>query len=444
MAMYIDTVTPSLNSLTESVGGLQKLRDATIAQRIEKAKLLRDMEENEAAEKELWGAKNYGLSSLFAKRPQGWTLDDPFAGQPQDMVEKKGLQQLQESPELYGGVNATQGKILAEMEKLYGGKTPQYYNQLQVMGLEAGGIDPNKALTVALNKSLSPEYSGIAAMNYPNVKAQTEAYKALQADQKLQDKEIAAKNAPLIKANAQAEAYNKLADIENAKREAYNKNLPSGKLVGNEVDQQQSLIKSTLSAVKAGGGMDAYMRYLTTHKAIDDHYGHNSKPLPPEYFGLGGKGEGGSEKRHEAYVRGLDGKKIIPLKLTDAEFNDPAIRGKILSKYKKTLELHGIGDVSQIDLQFGAGDSKNVDPEEALKIKMMKDAMTKQAAKESAGLFTFKQSSQAKEYNDKLDKAGDTTTPRMDPETYHAVDYKDWVKRNVASGGYKHLNKFQK
>lgn len=307
MAMYIDTVTPSLNSLTESVGGLQKLRDATIAQRIEKAKLLRDMGENLEAEKELYGAKNYGLSSLFAKSPQEWEADNPFAGQPQDMVEKKGLQQLQESPELYGGVNATQGKILAEMEKLYGGKTPQYYNQLQVMGLEAGGIDPNKALTVALNKSLSPEYSGIAAMNYPNVKAQLAEYKALQADQKLQDKEIAAKNAPLIKANAQAEAYNKLADIENAKREAYNKNLPSGKLSGNEVDQQQSLMKSTLSAVKAGGGMDAYMRYLTTHKAIDDHYGHNSKPLPPEYFGLGGKGGGGSKKEH-FIIQATDGK----------------------------------------------------------------------------------------------------------------------------------------
>lgn len=404
------------------------------------------MGENMAAEKELFGAKNYGLSSLFAKSPQEWEANNPFAGQTQDMVEKKGLQQLQDSPELYGGASAAQGGKLAELEKLYGGKTKDYYNQLNLMGLQAGGVDPNAALKVATGKSMSPEYSGIAAMNFPDVKNQLAAYKSLQADQKLQDKEIAAANAPLLKSNKEAEAWNKLADIENKKREAYNNNLPSGTLSGNEVDQQQSLMKSTLSAVKAGGGMDAYMRYLTTHKAIDDHYGHQSKPLPPEYFGIGGKGGGGGSKKEHFIIQATDGKEYTVQVPKGVAFADaiPTVNSQLKKiagegvKFQTGTNPQPKGDVSgdTESINLGKNEKKQ---EQDMNAKFAAMQAWNEANPSGPDFGFFKKKERADLANSML--------PSDSPYKFDSsgnLNYVGKSKSNVASGnkGYKHLNKF--
>jgi len=170
-------------------------------------------------------------------------------------------------------------------------------------------------------------------------------------------------NAKITASNQKAESFNKA-----------NASVPKA-FTGNEVDQQQQLLNETMRNIKSGGGIEAYNQYLTTHKAIDDHYQHNSRVKPPSDFGIGVGGKTGTkeEKRHETYIKDIDGNKLVPLKLTDKEINDPAIMEILYNKYKPILNRNGINSVANIKLQFGAGDSKDAD---------LDSTMTKQYQKE--------------------------------------------------------------
>jgi hypothetical protein len=66
----------------------------------------------------------------------------------------------------------------------------------------------------------------------------------------------------------------------------------------------------TIQAIRSGGGIEAYNRYIVTSKAIADHYGHKADILSPDYFGIGKQKGGGSGNKSDYYLYG-DSEQVI-------------------------------------------------------------------------------------------------------------------------------------
>jgi hypothetical protein len=293
MAQYIDTVSSTLQNFNDSMRSLQDMKRNTIAQKLQLADLLNRQGKNLEAEKALKGAQSYGLSSLFADAPKEWQAQNPFS---QKDMQIKSLQSLKDVPT---NASQDQGAILADLKvtnpDMYNFMIKQEADKKAESLLESTSPDNNSS------GNILPYDTHVNASD-KQLTSQSSEFEKLRSLYKQSVQERERINAPIIQANNEATAYNKQAEV-------FNKNNVKS-FGGNEVDQQQGLIKNTLSAVKNGGGMDAYMKYLATTKAIDDHYQHNNKALPPEYFGLGGKGKGGGTS--DQYLYG-DSEQVIDI-----------------------------------------------------------------------------------------------------------------------------------
>lgn len=304
---YIDSISPSLQMFNDSMGGLQRMKQSAISQRLQLADMLNRQGDNQAAEDALDSARNYGLSSLFSKPPTAFSVQGAYSNQNTPDVALQPLQDLQAKQQVYGGVDAAQGGILAQLQQVYGGKTPDYYNQLKVMGLQAAGADPQSALSAALdtNKIVNND---IRSNIDPVFNAQLQDYKNLQSDQAYSDKQTDKANAPIIQANNAANAYNQ-------KAQAYNDNRPQyhDTYDGDMVDQRQQLMDDTNNAIHDAlqrgdqqAALSAYNKYRVTDASILAHYQQKPDPLDAAYF-FPKPTVGGGGKLRDVDIKGSDG-----------------------------------------------------------------------------------------------------------------------------------------
>lgn len=360
--------------------------------------------------------RNANLDENIARNRQGlndiekWTISNPFAREDIKMKEMTPLQKMLTT------ASQDQGAILAEMKAT----NPDMYNYMikQEAGKKAGANFSDMPQSGNPN-AIQPYETNIGATN-KQLKSQGKEFRGLidlyQQGLEQNDKV----NSPILQSNLNAIQENRnAAELNKNNIKAFS---------GNEGEQQQELIRQTHRAIKAGGGMEAYNQYLATQKAIDDHYQHNTRPLPPAaFFGSGGNGgRGGGSKKNEVYIRDENGKIVMPLKLSDDELNDPEILMKTANKYGKALAQRGVADPTRISFEFGAGSGKNPDAmqiEEGRAIQEMREE--KELDKYGSGIFTF-ESTKRKRFNEARDKAGNKDY-RYDPETGTKLTYDEYV-----------------
>jgi hypothetical protein len=275
--------------------GLVEMKKNSIAQSLQKAQLLRAMGDNLGAEQEIRSARNYGLSSLIAPEAKAFETEGAFR---QPDIALKQAQDLNQNQTVYGGVDATQGGLLAEMRANYTDPTTgklnakDYNRQLETLGLGITGMNlmdkgSDTPENVAYNNKVTR--SKLSAMLDPVFNNQRQAYKDLQADQKYSDQQTANLNAPIIKANGDIESYNKNADAANRFNAQYKKSY-----TGNAPEQLQGVIDDTLIAVKNAKTYDdmvsAYTKGYSKYNSINNHYGWESKFPTPDQFGVAKSG----------------------------------------------------------------------------------------------------------------------------------------------------------
>ncbi len=378
MPLYIDTISDSLRNAQNTAQGLQEMKRTAIAQRLQLADMLNKQGDEEGAAKALHSAENYGLSSLFAGPVKQWEAQNPFRGKEIGLKEQLSL-----TPEARQGQTLQDINAVNELKKIYGKDTNSLNAQLELMGITG------KPQTLV------------------------DTYKQQQSQ------------------NNDISAFNK-------KAEAYNKSLANipASYKGNEVDQQQQLINDTINAIQNGGGLAAYNRYITTGKAISDHYGHTFQPQPAGFFGIGGKGGGAGNKLERVNIFDSNGKLIGTVKSSDAILTDKDPASVLLKKHNPIFARNGITNTSQFTYKFASSEGSDtlndLEKENLKKVQaenqMATDYQVNKSADDNAGFFTFRKESKAKEYNSKLDASGDTTTPRMHPVTFKAVPYSEYAK----------------
>ncbi|PKL19573.1 MAG: hypothetical protein CVV49_00620 [Spirochaetae bacterium HGW-Spirochaetae-5] len=344
--MYIDTINPSLQNFNDSMRGLQQMKQNSIAQRMQQAALLRDMGYNAEAEKMIHSAKNYGLSSLFADDPKEWEakgIFDEYNPQAKELIK---------NPEL-----TAQQQILKELQALYGDDKQgqkDYNKNVQLLGAEMS------------NRKIQETGAGMKEM--PGILKSTLTG--------LRDNEKAVKNSASIeKQNEQIKQSN--SSLKPLYKTTY---------TGNEVDQQRDLTNDTMKVIQNGGGLAAYNKYITTGQAIADHYGHDFKALPPEYFGLnknkGGSGRGKTEKVY--LYNKATGKVITGGMATENELSSSDPTTTLFKKFGKAMERSGIKDPSEIEVQYGTGENtgamNDLEKEKLKETKAMNEAMAKSQA----------------------------------------------------------------
>ena len=230
--------------------------------------------------------RNANLDERIARNRMGlndreqWEVQNPFAKENMKMKELTPLQKMMTT------ASQDQGGILAELKVT----NPTMYKFMIEQEASKKAMNPDDVL-MNMNKMSGMPTIGTNAEDYgvsnKNLQDQKKEFKGLidLYQQGLEQNNAA--NAPIMRDNQQAMNYNRQA-------EEFNKNNVKA-FGGNEGEQQQELLRQTHRAIKAGGGVEAYNQYLATQKAIDDHYQHNTRPLPPAAFGMGagtGKGSG--------------------------------------------------------------------------------------------------------------------------------------------------------
>lgn len=115
---------------------------------------------------------------------------------------------LIEAVKQFGGFDASQGERLAELEKIYGGKTPDYYKQLEKIGLGVTGMElmdkgSDTPENIAYNDKVTRDK--MKAIVNPMFKDQAKDYKVLQADQAVLDKDVAKQNKQIEAQNLKAQ-----------------------------------------------------------------------------------------------------------------------------------------------------------------------------------------------------------------------------------------------
>jgi len=287
------------------------------------------------------------LRNIMGLNEEEWEAQNPFAGKDKEM---KALQQLQQ---LQTTASQDQGAILADLKVT----NPDQYNYMikQEADKKARDMAENRAADKWASEFFNPKPGVIPEMANSNdyvaslkqLKDQGKYFDQLSGSYKTALNKHNDSSEAVVKANREASVYNKNA-------EEFNKNRVKS-LTGNEVDQQQTLLNETMKAVKAGGGMEAYNQYLTTQKAIDDHYQHNSRALPPSAFGIGVSGSKGDGKPKEVYLFDKStGKKITGGLATDKELSSSDPDATLFKKYKSTMDRLGYTDISNIEFRYGS------------------------------------------------------------------------------------------
>ncbi len=281
MATYIpdnslDTLNQSLQFMTQQ-NSARKQRDMAMAE------MLNRQGKNKEAEALILSSQRGLLGNLFGKDAQEWTVQNPFS------KEEIALKQMQSLNDMQTNASQDQGAILADLKIT----NPEMYNYMIKQ-------EADKKASAGFDETMP----GHVNASDRTIKNQSKYFDQLRGLYGKALDERDKSNAPILQANQEAAIYNKRAEASNVN------NIQL--LGGNEVDQQQTLLNQTMNAVNNGGGMAAYNKYLATTKAIDDHYQHNGKALPPEYFGLGGKANGKGSGAPDQYLYG-DSEQVIDI-----------------------------------------------------------------------------------------------------------------------------------
>ena len=320
--MYIDHISGSLQNFNNSMRGLQGLAELDEQRRkrqLQASIEAKDRGDNPTAERLFLESQRGLLGNMFGKEAQEWEIDNPYRGK------EASLQALIETPEQQQVQSLKDTNAVNELKKIYGNNTEALNKQLGLMGLTQTPQD-------------------------------------------------------IISGYDQKVAQNKQISADNRRAEAYNKklaNVPKS-YKGNESYQNQQILDNAMNAISNAGTMqeklENYNRYLTTGKAIADHYGHRFEAQPAAFFGIGsgGKGGSGSGKPDDVYIKDLEGNAIIPLKLTNKEINDPEIKEKLFNRYQKQLASKGIHSWEDLDVGYASGNSFNLSTEDKIKNKISK------------------------------------------------------------------------
>jgi len=271
---YIDTVTPTLNSLIDAGRLIEESNKNRNNSNLQLAQLYRSMGENKNSENALRSVENTGILgaiSNIVNRDKEWKPDgafNEFNPQSKDLIKEPAL-------------NAQQG-ILKELQSLYGDDKQGLSDYNKNMQSIASDITNRK---IQETNAGSNQVSGIVKSALSDLRSNDTAIKD----------------------------YNNV-KFQNERINDYNANLKpvySNSYKGDETEQSQNLIDDTIKAVKSGGGLVAYNRYITTGRTLADHYGHDFKALAPEYFGIN-KSKGSGSGKSDYYLYG-DNEQVIEI-----------------------------------------------------------------------------------------------------------------------------------
>ena len=322
--MYIDHISGSLQNFNNSMRGLQNLAELDEQRRTRQLNqsidaILRG--DSDTSEKLFLQSQRGLFGNIFGSDSKERTFNNPYA------KEKVGLQSLIETPEQQQVQTLKDINAVNELKKIYGNNTEALNKQLGLMGLTQTPQD--------------------IISGYDNKVAQ-----------------------------------NKQITADNFKREAYNKSLANQvkEYIGTEEEKQQQLLNDAYSAIKNSATpqeqLKNYMQYRVTAKSIADyHRRRDFNPFDAGYFGIGTgsvKGESGSGKPDDVYIKDLEGNAIKPLKLTEKQINDKDIKKKLFEQYKEELATKGIYRWEDLDVGYASGNSFNLSTEDKMKIKISK------------------------------------------------------------------------
>lgn len=440
----------SLSNLTQSLQFLADARARDKSRSIQLAELLNRQGKNQEAEELIRKSQDSIFVSPFRGKAEEWKANRIFET-PADIALKQ-VQDLQARQVAHGDVEAEQGGILAEIKANYTdprtGKlnVADYNKQLETLGLGITGMTlmskgSDTPANIAYNDKVTRKK--LSSMVDPVFKTQRQAYKLLQGDQAVLDKETDKYNAPIIKANKEAEAYNR-------KAEAFNNNKPQyrSSYEGDEVDQNQQLIDDTMLAIENARSdsdkLKAYNKYYTTGKAISDHYGHKFDAQNPAFFGIGVKKGNGTGNKTDRYAITLANGKEVSVELPKGYDPDSEIGYKMARQKLRLKDGEGWNPGSWNPL---SSDSTYLNPAE--KIKMEGDKLAVSQAKDNLinsqidardGVFT-RRSTAEKEYLDELAANGQTVVT----DSYGYKRIVPLTNVTPASNGteLKHLDKFR-
>lgn len=380
--MYIDHISGSLQNFNNSMRGLQNLAELDEQRRkrqLQASIEAKDRGDNPTAERLFLESQRGLLGNMFGSDSKEWEINNPYRGK------EAGLQALIETPEQQQVQTLKDVNAIKQLKKIYGNNTEALNKQLGLMGLTQTPQDI---------------ISGY--------------------DQKVaQNKQISADN-------RRAEAYNKrLADIPKSYK-------------GNESYQNQQILENAMNAISNAGTMqeklENYNRYLTTGKAIADHYGHRFEAQPAAFFGIGSGGKGGKGEKPKPYNIIVDGDKIRVVGVTDSMLMDKdGINAAIIKRYPKLakeLNLENISfylDPAGTDTGLNAKEREEqkqraIETEAALEQKMRKDT----EALDVPGIDTDYKEMRA--YNESMDRAG-IKGKRWDLDTYGIIPYESYIAK---------------
>ena len=324
MATYIRD--DSLDNLQQSMSLLAQLAQRRKAQDLETAIAINRMGKNKEAEELILSSQRGLLGNLFGDEAKEWTVTNPFKKQKQEIY----------------NVNADQGGLLAAL------------------------TDPNSA-------DYNPDMANLMAQGSPQTLSELSKMKE-QGIMNLTPYAVQQQFKPQL----QAYAENKQA---NDKIKAFNQKYAhmEDNIGGNEELQQQKVLQYAYDSIRTANTpqeqIKAYMDYRTKVKAINDHYGHQMQAESPAFFGIGSgskKGESGSGKPDDVYIKDLEGNAIKPLKLTEKQINDKDIKKKLFEQYKEELATKGIYRWEDLDIGYASGNSFNLSTDDKMKNKISK------------------------------------------------------------------------
>jgi len=297
MTIYIDPVGDSLRNFKAMTGSLQAMKQNTINQRLQMADFLNSINKNKEAEEQLWGIKNYGLSSLWAPPVQEFKA--PNINQQLEPVQ---LMDYVMGKRGNNTADALQGEVLQGLKQEYGIGTKKADNEgfqkmMRILTGEQKPWDIPGGLPVGAPWYIPPE----------QVREQTKALlDAMVPAKKMSDYERAwEEEKARIEQNRQIWKENQSRNQENIRRQEENQRNRQA-YGGNKEDQQIALLNDTIKAIDAAPTLaekvKVYARYETINKAIEDHYRKKAEPLDMKYFGIDTK-KGGGQKLKKVWMQ---------------------------------------------------------------------------------------------------------------------------------------------
>lgn len=405
MATYIRD--DSLDNLQQSMSLLAQLAQRRKAQDLETAIAINRMGKNKEAEELILSSQRGLLGNLFGDEAKAREFTSAFSNLAKPDMEIK--------PEQYS-TDAVQGGILAQIAK----ENPDMYRYMT----KQDQLQPGLAGMVKSNNNIDPFQQSESANNLADKIA---AYKTNEA------------------ANKDIRAYNNSAAKYNASNPKY-----ETKLNGDEDSIVNAETRNAMTAIRnsrsQGEAMARYNEYVNSVTSKKQAFQHDFKPMPPEYFGIGGKRGGGKKIPVNVFVPGRKDPQVVQVPEGTADIQQYVYDN--FPSMKKRLGINDINEFRAIKAANEGTGSLNPLEESRLKEQDIKNDAYYQAQAEAA----YKKADSWGWDWDK-DKAA-TANAMLSPENPYRFNEKGTIydtrgSSNVASSepkepsGYKHLDKFR-